>query len=112
MPVVNGDDTRNLIVVCAAPGTALVLDAAGTFDPDGNELSYTWWVYPEPGTYAGDVEMRNARGPRATVVVPADARDKNFHVILTVRDNGVPPLEGYRRILVECRAVPPPDAAD
>lgn len=109
--VVDGDQTRNLITKHVAAGTELVLDAAGTTDPDGDALSHSWWVYPEPGTYAGTVAIRNSQSQKATVVVPSDAGGSSFHVILTVRDNGVPPLEGYRRVLVECKAASMPVAA-
>ena len=31
-------------------GTPAILDAAGTTDPDGNRLTFTWFFYPEAGT--------------------------------------------------------------
>jgi hypothetical protein len=48
--VVNGAPGRAPLHVDAVAGTPLVLDAAGTGDPDGNALRYTWFVYPEAGT--------------------------------------------------------------
>jgi hypothetical protein len=36
----------------------------------------------------------------ASVFVPADAAGKEFHVILTVRDEGQPPLASYRRAVI------------
>ena len=35
----------------AKPGKTIELSARGTSDPDGDELSYTWWQYHEADTY-------------------------------------------------------------
>ncbi len=48
--VVNGESGTAPITVLAAIGAPVVLDAAGTTDPDGNALIYRWFFYPEAGT--------------------------------------------------------------
>jgi hypothetical protein len=98
--VVNGDTTLNVLRQTTVPGTAVNLDAAGSLDPDDDQLSYSWWVYPEAGTYAGSVSITGATTSRATVTVPADAQGKDIHVILTLSDNGSPRLTGYRRVVI------------
>ncbi len=99
-PTVNGDHTRRLLRIIAKPGAVLLLDASGSSDPDKHGLSYRWWVYPEPGSYRGPVAVQNSKTAKATVRVPGDAAGKDFHVILTVTDNGNPPLRAYRRVVV------------
>lgn len=39
--VVNGDASRRVLELSAAPGSSLMLDAAGSNDPDQNALSYS-----------------------------------------------------------------------
>ncbi|HXW03668.1 MAG TPA: DUF1593 domain-containing protein [Vicinamibacterales bacterium] len=48
--IVNGSPGRAPIELQAMAGVPLVLDAAGTRDPDGDELRYTWFYYPEAST--------------------------------------------------------------
>jgi len=84
------------------------LDAAGTVDPDGDDLRYEWFVYAEAGTYDGLVTLANANAPKCTLHIPSDAAGKTIHVILQVTDNGAPPLTRYRRIIVEAAPTQPP----
>jgi hypothetical protein len=107
--VVNGRAGRDVLYLRAEPGAELSLSAAGSSDPDRHALSHEWFVYPEAGTYCGEVKVAGASSPRATVSVPADAEGKEFHVILAVRDQGAPPLVSYRRVVVR-GAKPPPTA--
>jgi Cellulose-binding Sde182, nucleoside hydrolase-like domain/Cellulose-binding protein Sde0182, C-terminal domain len=48
--VVNGVRGKAPLTLTATAGVPLVLDAAGTRDPDGNALTYRWFFYPEAGT--------------------------------------------------------------
>ena len=48
--VVNGRPGTGPVVLEAQVGLPLVLDAAGTTDPDGHGLKYSWFFYPEAGT--------------------------------------------------------------
>lgn len=101
-PVVQclGDKSREVLRRQAAAGKPYTLDASGTSDPDGDKLSYRWFVYPEPGTYRGIVEVKNGNTSKASLFVPADAIDKTIHVILEVTDSGTPPLTRYRRVVL------------
>jgi hypothetical protein len=45
--VVNGDSGKEPLVINAKVGTPVTLSAAGTTDPDGNKVKYTWWYYEE-----------------------------------------------------------------
>ena len=99
--VVNGDKTRKVLELSAAPGSAVKLDATGSFDPDKNALNYTWLFYKEPSSYNGDVQIEDASSSTATVSIPADASGKNIHVILELHDDGSPNLYAYRRVIIK-----------
>jgi len=47
--VVNGEGGPGPLVVETTVGEPVTMDAAGTTDPDGDTLSYTWLYYPEAG---------------------------------------------------------------
>ncbi len=99
--VVNGKGGKDVLHLTAAPGK-VKLSAAGSSDPDGQKLVYQWFVYPEAGTYRGEVPITDPDSPEAHVQVPADAAGKTVHVVLAVRDQGVPPLARYRRVVIAC----------
>jgi hypothetical protein len=45
-------------------------------DPDGDALTYRWFVYPEAGTYRGAVTIEGAESPVARCLAPASAPPK------------------------------------
>jgi hypothetical protein len=83
------------------PAENVSLSAAGSSDPDGDGLSYRWYVYPEAGTCGRNVAIRNATSQRASLTAPGDAKvGKTIHVILEVTDDGAPPLTRYGRVVL------------
>jgi len=48
--VVNRQPGRAPVRIDAAVGVPVTLDAAGTRDPDGHTLKYSWFFYPEAGS--------------------------------------------------------------
>lgn len=100
VPHCHGDGSRKTLVADAAAGATVRLTADGTVDPDGDRLTYRWYIYKGAGTYRGDVTIRDATRPQVALDVPADARGKTIHVILEVTDSGTPPLTRYRRVIV------------
>jgi len=103
--VVNGVPGKNIVRIQAKPGSTVTLNAAGTSDPDGDSLSHKWWYYREPSTFSDDVTINDADAQKATFVVPYDSKDNEYHIILTVQDNGSPNLFAYRRVIVGSPAV-------
>ncbi len=97
-----GDENRTTVRLSAEAGERLVLDASGSYDPDGDGLAFAWSAYPEAGTYSGTVELGDSDTPRAEITVPADAAGKQVHIILTVTDDSpVVPLSSYRRVVID-----------
>jgi hypothetical protein len=109
--VVNGKTGQDILRLTVAPGQ-VKLNAAGSSDPDGKQLAYQWFVYAEAGTNPGDVAIADPDSPEARVQVPADAAGKTIHVVLSVRDQGVPPLTRYRRVVIACEGAGPVGARE
>ncbi len=98
--VLNEDKTRQVLYKNAAAGSHMKLSAAGSADPDGDSLSYTWSFYEDPGSYEGSVAIQNSSSSIAIVEIPEDAAGMNLHIILEIHDNGTPNLYAYRRLIV------------
>jgi hypothetical protein len=98
--VLNGDRGLGVVELQARPGEQVKLTAAGSSDPDGDRLSFRWFVYPEAGTYGRDVPLADATAETAGLTVPEDAAGKTVHVVLAVTDGGEPALTRYRRAVI------------
>jgi hypothetical protein len=101
VPVLNGDRTRNVLMIGATGGSTVALSAEGTSDPDGNPVTATWWIYREAGTLTGTASLSAATGLATTVSLPQVTRAGTLHVILQVQDNGNPRLTSYRRAVLQ-----------
>ncbi len=101
--VLLGDESRAVLTRDVAAGTEFPLSATGSRDPDGDALTYHWWVYREAGTYPGEAALKGADSETAALAVPADAAGMTIHVILEITDTGAPPLTAYRRLVLEVR---------
>lgn len=85
-------------------GETIRLEAGESTDPDGNELTFKWWSYPDAGTYPLDTAWE-ADGPEASFTIPKDAREgETIHLLCQVTDDGVPPITRYARVIVEIAA--------
>jgi len=92
----------NSLDMVAKPGSIIKLSAQGTSDPDGDELSYFWWQYEEVDTYQGVVKIENSTGQEASITIPADAmKGQSIHIVCEVKDNGIPQLTRYKRVILE-----------
>lgn len=96
----------------ARPGDRVDLDATGSVDPDGDALSYNWFVYEEAGTRGMmssrsgvKLEIQNFDQQRAWLTVKTDRVNApgtgTIHVILAVTDHGTPRLTRYRRVIID-----------
>ncbi len=99
--VLDGDDSISILTKTPREGTTVTLDASQTSDPDGDNLTFKWWIQSDAGTYPGNVNISNNSSSIATVNVPSDSAGKCFHVICEVIDDESHNLSDYRRIIFE-----------
>ena len=102
--IVIPNDTINITVTKkkkVKKGTmiSLSLDASKSFDPDGDNLQFSWWQQPEIGKTK--VKIEQADQPIATLRIPADAKGDTIHIICEVHEDGPYHLPAYRRIIIK-----------
>jgi hypothetical protein len=116
--VLNGDSSKEPIVIKAKIGTPVTLSAAGTSDPDGHNLKYRWWYYEEAASAisrpAKPEDVIGVRGEDELDLQPKIRIEDSeleeakvtpqavgiAHIILAVEDNGEPSLTAYRRVIL------------
>lgn len=96
----NRDKSKAIVNLSVKPGEKVQLSADGTYDPDGDKISYRWFVYKEAGNYNGSVNINNDTSQKAHFIMPTVKAPCAIHVILEVKDDGKPSLCSYRRIIV------------
>ena len=89
---------RSGSVLQAKPGDTIQLDASASSDPDGDALTFLWWLQPEIGS--GKLLIASPTAPATAVTLPADASGQ-YHLICEVHDSGPHHLVAYRRIIIE-----------
>jgi hypothetical protein len=104
--VVDGNTTRKVLHREVVAGNRIQFDAAGSSDPDNDGFNYRWWQYTEAGSPDCAVELENADSIRASFQSPHVTERRSVHVVLTVSDEGQPPLTSYRRVIVSIKPSP------
>lgn len=83
-----------------SPGERVMISAAGSIDPDGNGLSYSWDVYQEAGSYRGTLVLEIGCEQQVMFTAPQVDTPQTIHIVLSVTNNGLPPMTSYGRIVV------------
>lgn len=96
VPVLNQPDSLTV-----KSGETFTVRASGTTDPDGDNLSYLWFQYPEAGSYKGVIRFSQVENIyRIICRAPDVEKPETVHLILKVTDKGKPPLTRYKRLIV------------
>ena len=98
--ILNGNEGKSLATAKASEGEKVVLSAKSSHDPDGDELSYNWFLYKEAGNFNGDVVLENLSEQEISLSMPKLGAGQELHIILEVKDNGTPSLSSYRRVIL------------
>lgn len=99
--VVGTDQSTSIIYLNVDQGTSINLDASASSDPDGDDLNFRWFYYPEPGTYNGSVSINNSTSSACSVQMPGNAATgDSIHIVLVLKDNGSPVMTSYRRVVL------------
>lgn len=95
IPVLNHSE-----VITVESGQGFSLNAAGSYDPDGDHLSYLWFNYPEAGTLEEEMILNPENSIGVWITAPEVDEEETVHFILRVTDKGHPQLSRYKRVVV------------
>jgi hypothetical protein len=96
------DPSRTIVRALAEPGETVALDASASMDPDGDHLTFKWYLYPEAGTYKHAIHVTDSDQSIARLQIPRDTQGPQIHIILEVTDqNPIVNLTAYRRIVID-----------
>ena len=104
--VVNGDEGRGTICISAKPGDIIQLSASESYDPDNDELEFSWSIYEEPSTYARKPGIAGPQRDTCKIKLSENIGEAEIHLILEVTDKGTPALTSYRRIVITTSCAP------
>jgi len=97
VPVLSGEAH-----ISVKSGEGVFLDASNSTDPDGDNLSFLWFNYPEAGTLKEEVKIGGSENSHIVFFnVPEVTKKETIHFILKVTDKGTPALSRYKRIIID-----------
>jgi hypothetical protein len=103
--VLNDSENHTIVNIAAMPEENLSFNASQSYDPDKKQkLTFSWWIYPEAGSYKGDISLKDPDQKKLVLTVPGNASGKQIHLILNVSDNSnIAPMHDVRRIVINVK---------
>lgn len=98
--IVNKDKSLNPVKLSPKEGSMITLNASESYDVDGDQLNYKWWILPEAGNSDSGIIITDSSSKKINIEIPIGTAEKTVHIICEVTDNGSPSLTSYRRIII------------
>jgi hypothetical protein len=102
-----GDANHSPVILLSHPenftvrsGEGFELDAFNSTDPDGDNLSFLWFHYPEASTYKKTISVGAENVHGVYVTAPKVDKKETLHFILKLSDKGTPALTRYKRVII------------
>ena len=97
--VIGRDGSLSPVEITVKSGENLSIDASGSWDPDGDGLSFNWWFqeFPDGRTLPA---IGNPTASKVSFRIPEDMAPCRLHLICEVHDKGPFTLPAYRRIII------------
>ncbi len=87
--------------ITVSSGEGFGLDASASTDPDGDNLGFLWFTYPEAGSFQKMISLGGAENVHSIFeTAPIVEKKESLHIILKVTDKGTPALSRYKRVIV------------
>lgn len=87
--------------ITVTAGEHFQLSAFDSYDPDGDNISFLWFNYPEAGTYKDEISVNGAENVyKVHYTAPEVEKQETAHFILKVTDKGTPQITRYKRVIV------------
>ena len=90
------------ITMSACPGETVTIKTKVS-DPDNDSVSLQWAEF-RVGSYTGGLQLQGTDSETVTFTVPEDVKEGDtLHLVLTAKDNGVPELTRYHRVIISIK---------
>ncbi len=91
----------NVLNIEVTKGESLTISAKDSYDNDGDSLEFKWQQNKEASTYKKAVVLSGSNTDSLSVDIPTNiSSGATIHFILEVKDDGVPAMVSYLRIIL------------
>ncbi len=99
--IIDNDKSRDVLKRNVKAGKTISIDASSSYDPDGDNLIFNWWIYDECSS--SEINLKNNDKALINATIPAGAPKGEIHLILEIKDDGQPEMTSYRRIILKVK---------